>query len=72
MDLHATYLVSIARMEDEIREYQAQRKKLESRRFVRASWMESVSILNYGQAHIGCRLEQGGEDQEQQKAQRER
>lgn len=33
-DLQATYVTSITQMEDEIKEYQAQRKKLESRRFV--------------------------------------
>lgn len=36
MDLQASYLMSIARMEDEIKEYQTQRKKLESRRFVKS------------------------------------
>lgn len=34
MTFEDTFLASIFRMEDEIREYQAQRKKLESRRCV--------------------------------------
>lgn len=36
MRFEDTYLSSITQMEDEIKEYQAQRKKLESRRCVEA------------------------------------
>lgn len=51
-DLQATYLKSILKMGEDIKEYQAQRKKLESRRYV----IPSFQIVVYGGTLTDLRL----------------